>query len=593
MDLFYNDGRVKWLPKRIREYSDKYNMTIVEAVDRITDFKGYQYKGLFKYSFTDVREAYGVKQNGVDYIEWETHNINSLDRRHVLFVFEIAMGNGCAYPQPSGQFDLYLNGKKIISFTVVKYSNHWGKDGIRLYFEVKKKKVGSIGDSYTLDEWIQNDNLIVNGIGYLRVPSELLGGREKARIKIVPVNPEKSENWIRIGKCRSVLWCNIYQGLEEIYHGKKHPSIEGYYAYFGDIHTHSGQSDFLDTEGCGTGTWQENFEYARDIACLDFFCMTDHDWQMGRSDWKTLRELTDSYNSAGRFVALKGYEWTSYLYGHRNVYFKDVDIDEVLDFRTEKIPVRFGLKGSSPEDPTPQDLWNWLEENQLEAITVPHHSNADQFIMDLDFYFNEEYDRLIEIYSCWGSADGVSDEVNINNDKLEELAITKYLGRYRFGFIASSDGHDGHPGNASLCGGHRYFLGHPQGSGKAVVLAKTLDRDAVYEALKRRRCYAVTGAPIAMYFAVNGYVMGSEVYNNRNAKAEIKLVVQAMDKIKRVEIIKNGEIARLFKDLETMNMDILLEDNQFDNTKSNYYYVRLIQEDGEMAWASPVYFVTA
>jgi len=347
-----------------------------------------------------------------------------------------------------------------------------------------------------------------------------------------------------------VLWCNIYHGLEEVYQGKRHPSIEDYQVYFGDIHTHSGQSDFLDTEGCGTGSWVENFDYARDVACLDFFCMTDHDWQMGRADWK--------------FVALKGYEWTSYLYGHRNVYFKDTDIEEVLDFRTEKVSIRFGLKGSTKEDPTPQDLWNWLEENQLEAITVPHHSNADQFIMDFDFYFSEKYDRLAEIYSCWGSADGISGELNINNDKYEELAVTKYMGRHRFGLIASSDGHDSHPGNASLCRGHRYFMGHPQGSGKAAVLTKTFDRDAIYEALKARRCYAVTGAPIAMYFAVNG---------------------------KRVEIIKNGEIIHLLKNLEPLNLDITVEDDEFDKAKDSHYFVRLIQEDGEMAWSSPVYFV--
>ena len=591
MELFYEDGRAKFLGQRLKECSVQYNTSIVEGVGQVVDFKGYEYQDLYKYSFTDVIQAYGIRQNGSDYIEWETTELHSLDREHVIFIIEMAMGNGRAYPQPSGRFDLYLNGQHIISFTVVKQSAMWTKDNTRLYFEMKKKKAGNVGQSYTLDEWIQNDSLVVNGTGYLRVPISLLNGEKKARIRIVPVNRETSANWLRIGKCRSMLLTNIYDGLDEVHTGRKQLSLADYNIYFGDIHTHSGDGEFLDTEGCGTGTWKENFDFARDVAGLDFFCMTDHDWQLGRDDWRNLKAISDSYNQDGRFATLRGYEWTSTLYGHRNVYFREGDIDEVLDFRAEKIPVRFGMQGSSKDDPTPADLWAWLDENNLEAITVPHHSNADQFIMNFNAFFNPKYDRLVEIYSSWGRSDQAFSDLNVNNDKYPQLNITNFMAKYRFGLIASSDGHDGNPGNASLCRGHRYFLGHPAGSGRAVVLAKELTRNAVYDALKQRRCYATTGTPMGLYFSVNGHELGSIVKGgNEKSPAELKLIVKAVDNIKKIDIIKNGEIHLTLRDIESSGIETEIVDPQFESAEDSYYYVKVVQEDGEMAWSSPVYF---
>ena len=49
---------------------------------------------------------------------------------------------------------------------------------------------------------------------------------------------------------------------------------------------------------------------------------------------------------------------------------------------------------------------------------------------------------------------------------------------------------------------HHQF--HHLGSGRAVVLAEALTREAVFDALHARRCYATTGAPIVLDFTVNG-----------------------------------------------------------------------------------------
>ena len=93
--------------------------------------------------------------------------------------------------------------------------------------------------------------------------------------------------------------------------------------YWGDLHGHSGLSD-------GTGTPEDYYRYARDIAALDVAALTDHDhWGMrvlseSLELWEGIREQTRAFHEPGRFVTLLGYEWTSWLHGHRHVlYFTD------------------------------------------------------------------------------------------------------------------------------------------------------------------------------------------------------------------------------------------------------------------------------
>jgi hypothetical protein len=44
------------------------------------------------------------------------------------------------------------------------------------------------------------------------------------------------------------------------------------------------------------------FAFARDIAGLDLFCLSEHDWQMNEEDWKELTATSDHFDEPGRFV---------------------------------------------------------------------------------------------------------------------------------------------------------------------------------------------------------------------------------------------------------------------------------------------------
>ena len=94
---------------------------------------------------------------------------------------------------------------------------------------------------------------------------------------------------------------------------------------------------------------------------------------------------------------------------------------------------------------------------------------------------------------------------------------------YRIGAIASNDG-PGLPGS--------------WGKGLAGVWADSLTREDVYEALKERRTYGVTGDRIRLQFRVNGAPMGSLI--SRADSAEISYRIRCPDALDRIELVHNG-----------------------------------------------------
>ena len=86
--------------------------------------------------------------------------------------------------------------------------------------------------------------------------------------------------------------------------------------YKGEIHAHTSDSD-------GKQTILEAYEYARDVAKLDFFAVTDHSNSFSNDTYQNKHlPNADDFNDPGTFAALYGYEQTYNIstgyYGHLN-----------------------------------------------------------------------------------------------------------------------------------------------------------------------------------------------------------------------------------------------------------------------------------
>jgi len=327
-------------------------------------------------------------------------------------------------------------------------------------------------------------------------------------------------------------------------------------------------------------------EYARDISGLDFYSLSEHDWQMDDEDWRALCEVTNTYNEPGRFVTLHSFEWTSQGYGHRNIYYRSIP----GHFFNSDILGR--INTVDPRNPTPEKLWAALEAQGLPAMTIPHHTSSCFFPLSLHDYYNEKYDRAVEIYSSWASAEHAGNPYTDGDDKYPALHVVDFLNAgFRFGFCASSDGHDGCPGNAQSPhqkSGYR-ALYHYLGSGRAVVLARELSREAVYDALYQRRCYATTGEPIVLDFTLSGHPMGSELAPEHVGRTpKLRVAAHCPASVAHIEVCKNGRFVAL-QPGTTTSETIEWEDSAFDPRVPTYYYARVTQVDGEMAWSSPIW----
>lgn len=337
--------------------------------------------------------------------------------------------------------------------------------------------------------------------------------------------------------------------------------------FWGDIH---GKTSF---SGDGLAPIDDYLRYARDVAGADFTCVTDHSG-CNRPSWIITQEKAAEYTEDGIFVALKGFEY-SYAHGHRNVYFDNHEIEDV--WPAERLDLDLAADGTRP-------FFEYLRTRKHELVSIPHHTLV---WTDWDIY-DQELEPVCEIYSMWGCSERPIGAGNPLWDKscIPGGGAQAGLARgYRYGFIAASDTHSGFPGRQ-----HPDYYGFcfSYKSGLAAIRAPELTAKALIDALKARNCYATTGARIYLEFAVNGRRMGSEIEREAiNRPRHITGRVVGTAPIARIDIVRNN------KDLFTLTPDcddttIDLEDTQAIPAGS-WYYLRVWQADGEMAWSSPVW----
>ena len=249
--------------------------------------------------------------------------------------------------------------------------------------------------------------------------------------------------------------------------------------YWGDLH---GQTRAT----VGTGTIEEYFAFGRDVALLDMMCHQANDFQVTEAEWQRLRTEIDRFHEDGRCVIFVGYEWSGMTPGggDRNVMFRgDVaalhrsshaEVDDMSDAATDCFPVTELFRQFRGRD---------------DVLLIPHIGGRHA---DIVGFHDPRLEPVVEIYSDWG--------------RFEWLLHDALRGGYRVGVVANSDGHKGRPGashpGASTFGAY---------GGLTCVLAESLSRDAVFEAIRARRCYATTAAQrIHVELSVNGLDMGAE-----------------------------------------------------------------------------------
>src|SRR6266568_699173 len=249
--------------------------------------------------------------------------------------------------------------------------------------------------------------------------------------------------------------------------------------WWGDLH---GQTRAT----VGTGTIDEYFAFGRDVALLDMMSHQANDFQVTEEEWQRLKGEIERYHEDGRCVIFVGYEWSGMTPGggDRNVMYRGdiaslhrsshAEVDDMADAATDCFPVTELFAQFAGRD---------------DVLLIPHIGGR---YADIVGFHDPALEPVVEIYSDWGRFEW-----------LLEDALAK---GYKVGVVSNSDGHKGRPGashpGASTFGAY---------GGLTCVLADSLTRESVFEAIRARRCYGVTAAQrIHIELTVNGLPMGAE-----------------------------------------------------------------------------------
>jgi hypothetical protein len=235
--------------------------------------------------------------------------------------------------------------------------------------------------------------------------------------------------------------------------------------YWGDLHGQSGET-------VGTNPAESYFRYARDRAFVDIVGHQGNDFQITDAFWQELNRLTSAFDEPGRFVCVPGYEWSGNtgMGGDRNVF-----------YRREGRPIhrssRILVPGQSQlydDCYTAKDLFRALSGE--DAVVIAHVGGR---YADIRFAHDGRLERAVEVHSTWGT--------------FEWLLHDAFAQGYRVGVVCHSDDHKGRPG-ATRPGASTFgAIG-----GLTCYFMPELTRDALFEALRRRRHYGTTGTRLFM-----------------------------------------------------------------------------------------------
>jgi hypothetical protein len=343
--------------------------------------------------------------------------------------------------------------------------------------------------------------------------------------------------------------------------GKKYQLLRG------EFHRHTE----ISWDGGPDGSLEDMFRYGLDAAALDWIGNGDHDNGAGREySWWLIQKFTDAYHVPGRFTPMFTYERSvAYPHGHRNCLFARRGV-RTLPRLAEADPDK--RVGGFHADDTKM-LYRYLKE--LDGICASHTSATT---MGTDWRDNDpDVEPIVEIYQgdrmsyehegaprAGYEANSGKQPVNVAGWRPAGFINHAFEKGYRLGFEASSDHWSTH---ISYC----------------IVLAERNDRAAILAALKQRHCYGATDNIIVDLHS-GPHVMG-DAFKSRTPKLEMTVIGTAG--LDRIEILKDSKVVETIRPGQPQYQGTWTDPKPMAGV--HYYYIRVTQADGELAWASPMW----
>lgn len=355
--------------------------------------------------------------------------------------------------------------------------------------------------------------------------------------------------------------------------------------YWGMLH---GESERIDSA--------ENIEsflrHIRDDKALQFFATScfDSEEETSNDVWKGIVQQVAEFNEDDRFVALLGFQWLGEP--------KEEGLRQFLYSKDSKpLMRRKDTKNNSLKK-------IFKTNNPKELLSIPSFTMGKTTCYDF-MDFNPEFERVVEIYNAWGSSECSAKDGNLTPiqggksgiAESSEGSIQKALNNgCRFGFVAG--GYDDRGPYTDLFGSNQ----SQYAPGLTAILSKEHTRTSIFEALQARSCYATTGERMILGLHVAGCSMGSELETKSRPGLEFNRHITGYcigtQPLSEAVLIRNGKVFRTleikegrveFEIDDTDPLGSIVLEPKAERPPFAYYYLRVIQEDGHIAWSSPIW----
>jgi len=332
---------------------------------------------------------------------------------------------------------------------------------------------------------------------------------------------------------------------------------ESLHVYFGDYHNHTSFSD-------GRAYPDMSLIIARDWRHLDFAVVTDHDVTVTPGEFAWNAAVADILTDDDKFASLHGFEvskgWAKAGFGHWNML-----------FRSDGSVLRF------VDGMTPPDVYAFAKAH--DALVIPHHVAKRFAPHDWDFA-DREAEPVVEMCSIHGIFENGKGYEG-RRDMVPGKFVDDGLARgYVFGFVGGSDSHN--------C-----FMSGKQEWGITGVYAPSLSPTQIFDAMKQRRTFALTGGRTILDFRCNGQLMGEEIDLGEAAGGSAGPLVftgyaSSPDSIVSLEIVSDRETV---SKVEGRSPEALIHWEAAAPDSQTYFYLRATTARGDLAWSSPIWIV--
>jgi len=309
--------------------------------------------------------------------------------------------------------------------------------------------------------------------------------------------------------------------------------LNGMNFYFGNLHAHTKYSD-------GQKTPAEGYVWARDTAKMAFYAITDHAELLSSSEWNDVGTQANNYNEDGRFVALRGFEYTNYLLGHINGY----DTSGYRSFWSSL---------------TLSSFYSWLDSNNGIG-QFNHPGDPSDFS---NFSLNSKaVDNMALLETANGGDSNASGVYTGEYDR----ALSK-------GWKAAPTGNND---NHSLSDAGR----------RTVLVATELTRAGLVSAMRARRMYSSDDPNMEIAFVLRGSWMGSTVTGSQGSYT-FDVAILDDESISSVQLVAKGSVVSTLT--PPPGVKELTWNPTLNVTSDTYGYLKVTGADGHVAITAPIW----